>query len=254
MADIQQTDILYGINPIIEALKSSKRKCFRIIVEEGKTSPRLKSLMELVRSQNVRVECLPKHEFKKRYQPYLHQGVIGHFSTKTTMALDDLIASALKKSKHPVLVLLDGIQDPQNLGAIIRSADAMGIQGMVLPKHRAAPLNETVAKCSSGAVEKLPIAWATNLTNAIKRLKESGFWIVGIEPEGETYCHEFKFEMPVALLIGGERKGIRPLLKKTCDFTLSIPMPGSMNSLNASVAGAVVFYEILRQKLKKIET
>ena len=250
MANIQ-TDILYGINPVTEALKTSKRKCFRIIVEEGKTNPRLKSLMELVRSQNVRIESISKSAFKKRYRPYAHQGIIGHFSVKETLELDDLISSILNESKNPVLVLLDGIQDPHNLGAIIRSAEAMGIQGMVLPKHRAAPMNETVAKCSSGAVEKLPIAWVTNLTNAAEQLKESGFWIIGIDPEGETSCYNFKFEMPIALLIGSEGKGIRPLLKKTCDFILSIPMVSSISSLNASAAGAVVFYEVLRQKLNK---
>ncbi len=127
----------------------------------------------------------------------------------------------------------------------------MDIQGMVLPKHHTAPLNETVAKCSSGAIEQLPITWVTNLSNAMGKLKETGFWIVGIDPEGTTSCYNFKFDMPVALLIGNEGKGIRPLLKKNCDFTLSIPMANSMNSLNASTAGAVVFYEALRQKLNK---
>jgi len=246
-----QTDILYGINPITEALKVSKRKCFRIIVEEGKTNPRLKSLMKLVLSQNIMVETLPKPEFQKRYRSYVHQGIVGHFSLKETVGLGDLIARSLKESAQPVLALLDGIQDPHNLGAIMRSAEAMGVQGMVLPKHRVAPLNETVAKCSSGAIEKLPVTWVTNLVQAIDKLKESGFWIVGIDPEGETSCYDFKFEMPVALLIGGEGKGIRPILKKACDFTLSIPMAGSMSSLNASAAGAVVFYEALRQKLKQ---
>ena len=246
-----QTDIIYGINPVTEALKTSERKCFRIIVEEGKTNPRLKALMILVRSKNVKVESISKGEFKKRYRPYVHQGVIGHFSIKAPVALRDLIANALKESEHPILVLSDGIQDPHNLGAIIRSAVAMGIQGMVLPKHRVAPLNATVAKCSSGAIEKLPITWVSNLSNAIEKLKESGFWIVGIDPEGETSCYDFKFEMPVALLIGNEGKGISPLLKKNCDFTLSIPMARSTDSLNASAAGAVVFYEALRQKVNK---
>lgn len=251
MATGTQTDILYGINPITEALKASKRKCFRIILEKGKTNPRLKSLMKLVQSQNVKIESVSKSEFKKRYLPYVHQGVIGYFSIKVSITLDDLIASALKESEHPILVVPDGIQDPHNLGAIIRSAEAMGIQGMVLPRHRVAPMNETVAKCSSGAIEKLPVTWVTNLANAIEQLKRSGFWIVGIDPGGETSCYDFKFEMPVALLIGSEGKGIRPLLKKKCDFTISIPMAGSMNSLNASAAGSVVFYEALRQRLNK---
>ena len=246
-----QTDILYGINPITEALKVSKRKCFRVVLEGGKINPRLKALMTLVQSKNILIESLAKEEFKKRYRSYFHQGVIGYFSTKETVGLHELITGALEKSANPILVILDEIQDPHNLGAIIRSASAMDVQGMILPKHHTAPLNETVAKCSSGAIEKLPITWVTNLSNTMKVLKKSGFWIVGINPEGTTSCYDFKFDMPVAILIGSEGKGVRPLLKKNCDFTLSIPMANSMNSLNASTAGAVVFYEALRQKLNK---
>jgi len=250
MADTQ-ADILYGINPIAEALKTSKRKCFRIILAEGKTNPRLESLIKLVQSQHINIESLPKGEFKKRYRAYVHQGIIGYFSTKITVELHDLIATSLKESKNPILVLSDGIQDPHNLGAIIRSSVAMGIHGMVITKHRVAPLNETVAKCSSGAIEKLPIAWVSNLCNAIEKLKDSGFWIVGIDPAGKTPCYDFKFEMPIALLIGNEGKGIGPLLQKSCDFTLMVPMANEMDSLNASAAGAIVFYEALRQRQKK---
>jgi len=246
-----QADTLYGINPITEALKASKRKCFRIIVEEGRINPRLQALLALVQSKNILIESIPKEEFKKRYRSYIHQGVIGYFSIKETVGLHELITGALEKSANPILVILDEIQDPHNLGAIIRSAAAMDVQGMVLPKHHTAPLNETVAKCSSGAIEKLPITWVTNLSNTMKVLKKSGFWIVEINPEGTTPCYDFKFDMPVAILIGSEGKGARPLLKKNCDFTLSIPMANSMNSLNASTAGAVVFYEALRQKLNK---
>ena len=246
-----QVNILYGINPIKEAVKASKRKCLRIILEDGKTNPRLKTLLTLVRSKNILIESIPRGEFKKRYHSYAHQGVVGHFSPKKTIWFHELIESALEKSTNPTLVIPDEIQDPHNLGAIIRSAVAMGIQGMVLTKHRVAPLNETVAKCSSGAIEKLPITWVANLSNAIATLKESGFWIVGIDPKGTTSCYDFKFDMPIALLIGSEGKGIRPLLKKNCDFTVSIPMANSINSLNASAAGTVIFYEALRQKLNK---
>ena len=249
MTDIK-TDILYGINPITEALKASKRKCFRIILEEGKSNPRLKSLIKLVQLQNIKVEIISKSQFKKRYLPYTHQGIVGYFSIKSSITLNNLISNALEESEQPILVLIDGIQDPHNLGAIIRSAEAMGVQGIVLPKHRVAPLNETVAKCSSGAIEKLPVTYVTNLATTIEQFKKSGFWIVGIDPEGETPCHDFKFEMPVVILIGSEGKGIRPLLKKNCDYILSIPMTGSMSSLNASAAGAIIFYEAFRQKTK----
>jgi 23S rRNA (guanosine2251-2'-O)-methyltransferase len=246
-----QTDIIYGINPINEALKASKRKCFRIVIEDGKINPNLKILMTLLQSKNILVEPIPKKAFKKQYHSYVHQGVVGYFSKKETLELHELVSNALENSKEPTLVISDGIQDPQNLGAIIRSAVSMGVQGMIIPSQRGAPLNETVAKCSSGAVEKLAITCVSNLSNAMEKLKESGFWIVGIDPEGSIPCFDFKFEMPVAILIGNEGKGIRPLLKKNCDFIISIPMASSMNSLNASAAGAVVFYEALRQKLKK---
>ena len=244
-------DFLYGINPVLEALKASERRCYRVIVEEGKTNPRLKSLVELCHVHRIKVESVSKTEFQKRYRSYSHQGVIGYFSVKETLELEKLIAQAFLETPHPVLVLLDGIQDPQNLGAIIRSAEALGIQGVVLPKHRVAALNETVAKCSSGAIEQLPVSWVTNLAQAIDELKGADFWVVGVDPQGETPCNEFKFEMPIALLLGSEGKGIRPLLKKACDFTVSIPMTGSMSSLNASAAGAVTFYEILRQRRER---
>ena len=124
----------------------------------------------------------------------------------------------------------------------------MGIHGIILPKNRTSAINETVAKCSSGAIEYLPISWVTNLTRGIEQLKEAGFWIAGIVPDGNTPCYQHKFDEPMVLVIGGEEKGIRPLLKKSCDVTLKIPMEGSLESLNASAAAAVIFYEILRQK------
>jgi len=162
--------------------------------------------------------------------------------------LEELIELAFQKSPLPILVALDSIQDPQNLGAIIRSAEALGIHGIVLPKNRTSAINETVAKCSSGAIEYLPIAWVTNLTRGIEQLKKAGFWVAGIAPDGNTPCYQHKFDAPMVLVIGGEEKGIRPLLKKSCDVTLKIPMEGSLGSLNASAAAAVIFYETLRQK------
>jgi 23S rRNA (guanosine2251-2'-O)-methyltransferase len=124
----------------------------------------------------------------------------------------------------------------------------LGLQGLVMPKHRSAPLNETVAKCSAGAIESLPIATVSNLKQAADLLKEKGFWIVGVDMEGDRACYEFDFNTPVALVIGGEEKGVRPILKKTCDFTVSIPMAGELDSLNLSTAAAIVFYEIHKQR------
>ena len=165
-----------------------------------------------------------------------------------TLKLPDLMDRAFTQTPHPVLVLVDEIQDPQNLGALIRSAYVLGMQGLVLPERRSAPLNETVAKCSSGAMESLPIATVTNLNRALERLKDAKFWIVGVDMDGERPCYEFEFNLPTALVIGGEGKGIRPSVKKACDFTVSIPMDGHLGSLNAATAASIVFYEIQKQR------
>ena len=239
---------IFGLNPVFEALKARKRRCYKLVVEQGKSQIRLNSLIELARENKVPIETIPKTDFQKKYRSHNHQGVVGIFAIIQALELDELVEQAFKKSRLPVLVVLDSIQDPQNLGAIIRSAETLGIQGMILPKNRTSTLNETVAKCSSGAIEHLPIAWVTNLTRGIEHLKEKGFWIAGVVPEGNTPCHQYKFDTPVVLVLGGEEKGIRPLLKKSCDVTLNIPMQGAIGSLNASAAAEILFYEALRQK------
>ena len=239
---------VFGLNPVFEALKARKRRCYKLVIEQGKSQVRLNSLIELARENKVPIETIPKTDFQKKYRSHNHQGVVGIFAIIQALELDELVQQAFQKSRLPVLVVLDSIQDPQNLGAIIRSAETLGIQGMILPKNRTSTLNETVAKCSSGAIEHLPIAWVTNLTRGIEHLKEKGFWIAGVVPEGDTPCHQYKFDTPVVLVLGGEEKGIRPLLKKSCDVTLNIPMQGAIGSLNASAAAAILFYEALRQK------
>jgi len=240
--------IVYGLNPVFEALKARNRRCYKLIIEHGKNQNRLQSLVKLANENKVQIETVPKTIFQKKYRNHNHQGVVGIFAVIQTLTLEELIEISFKYSHLPILVAIDSIQDPQNLGAIIRSADALGIQGMILPKNRTSTLNETVAKCSSGAIEHLPISATTNLVRGIKKLKEAGFWITGVIPDGSIPCYQYKFDAPTVLIIGSEEKGIRPLLKKSCDTTLKIPMEGSLGSLNASVAAAVIFYEVLRQK------
>ena len=240
--------LIVGINPVREALLASRRHCYKLFVEQGKTPPRIQAVVKLAQEKQILIEPLPKATFQKKFPNQVHQGLAGYFSHIATLELEDLIEIALQKTPLPTLVILDGIQDPQNLGAIIRSAETLGIQGLILPKHGSPALNETVAKCSSGAIEHLPITWVTNLTRCIEQLKEAGFWIAGIVPDGEIPCYQYQFNTPSALVIGGEEKGIRPLLKKSCDVTLTIPMQGQLESLNAASASTVVFYENLRQK------
>ncbi len=239
---------IFGLNPVYEALKARKRRCYKLTIEQGKSQTRLNLLIELAHENKVPIETIPKIAFQKKYRSHNHQGVVGVFAVIQALELDELIKQAFQKSQLPVLVVLDSIQDPQNLGTIIRSAETLGIHGLILPKNRTSTLNETVAKCSSGAIEHLPIAYVTNLTREIEHLKEAGFWIAGVVPDGDTPCYQYKFDTPVVLVLGGEEKGIRPLLKKSCDVTLNIPMQGAIGSLNASAAAAILFYEALRQK------
>lgn len=240
--------LIFGINSVQEALLASNRRCYRLIVEQGNISPRIQTIIEMAKEKLIPIEPKTKSSFQKKFKKQVHQGIAGYFSDIVTLGLEKLIEKAFENSALPTLVILDGIQDPQNLGAIIRSAETLGIQGMILSKHGTSSLTETVAKCSSGAIEYLPISRVNNLVRCVGQLKEAGFWIAGVVPDGETLCHHYQFNTPVALVIGGEGKGIRPLLKKSCDVTLAIPMKGQVQSLNAASASAVVFYENLRQK------
>ncbi len=247
MRDKKQ-QLIFGIHPVTKALKNNQRECYKIVVKEGASNSRIGAVLPLAKARKVRVETLPAAAFNEKYRAHVHQSIIGYFSEKESLDVADLIERALSREPAPTLVLLDEIQDPQNLGAILRSAEALGIQGIVLPRRRSAPLNESAAKTSAGAIEHLDCATVSNLTHAVDLLKKAGFWIVGVDAAGGTPCHAFSFDMPHALIIGGEAKGIRPLLRKRCDFSVTIPMTGATESLNASAAAAVIFYEILRQK------
>ena len=248
MSEKNKQEMVYGVHPLQQALALGKRKCYKLILEKGDPPARLASSLELAKAQGIRVETLSPEAFRKKFGKLNHQGIVGYFSPIQTLELETLVEQAFQSCAHPALVLADEIQDPQNLGALIRSAWVLGLQGLVLPRHRSAPLNETVAKCSAGAMESLPVATVSNLKQAADTLKEKGFWIVGVDMEGDRPCYEFDFNTPVALIIGGEEKGVRPILKKACDFTVSIPMAGKLDSLNLSTAAAIVFYEIHKQR------
>ncbi len=244
----KKPNLIFGIHPVTKALNNRQRECYKLVVKEGAAKSRIGAVLPLAKARRVKVETLPAAAFNEKYRGHVHQNIIGYFSAKKSLDLEDLIAQALEHDPAPTLVLLDEIQDPQNLGAILRSAEALGIQGIVLPRRRSAPLSEAAAKSSAGAIEHLDCATVSSLSLAVDLLKKAGFWIVAVDAAGGTPCHAFSFDMPHALIIGGEAKGIRPLLRKKCDFHVSIPMTGATEALNASAAAAVIFYEILRQK------
>ena len=237
-----KTEMIVGLHPVRKALESGNRACEKLVIASGGPKNRLHSILDLARKKGIPVETLSPTVFQKRYKDKNNQSLVGYFAVRRSQNLEELLEAA-SQYENPIVVILDEIQDPQNLGAVLRSAEVLGLQGAIIPNRRAAPLNATAAKCASGALEILPVAIVTNLVRAAEELKENGYWVVGLDPEGATDCGSFEFTYPLALVLGGEQKGIRPLLKKTCDATVKIPMQGQVESLNASAAAAIVFYE-----------
>lgn len=246
-----EREIIYGVNPVIEALKSVRLTIDKILIAEGREGPALRALEQLAREKGVPVHRCPRELINKETGSDRHQGVLAYTAGSAYASWEDLERRIAEAAGFSTVLILDSIEDPQNLGSLIRTAEACGVRGVVIPKDRAAGLTPAAVKTSAGAAAHLPIVRVTNLAQAIDDLKKAGFWVVGAEARGAKGLYEMKFDMNVALLLGGEGKGIRPLLFRKCDFTVSIPMRGEISSLNTAVAGAVVLYEILRQQTKK---
>jgi 23S rRNA (guanosine2251-2'-O)-methyltransferase len=241
-------NIIYGINPVLEALRADRPALHKIISAEGKEAGALRGLQQAARSRNVPVQLSPREALTRLADSPHHQGVIGLLADSLYAPWEDFLVSLRSRTGRAVVLLLDGIEDPQNLGSLIRTSEACGVRGIVIPKDRAAGLTPAAVKASAGAVAHLPVARVTNLVSALEELKKEGFWIVGADMEGGKGLYEMEFDMNVGLVIGGEGKGLRPLVRKKCDFTISIPMRGKVASLNAAIAGAVILFEILRQQ------
>lgn len=247
MSQETATDLLYGLHPVLEALRSKDRDLHRIYLEQGRRGRTVEEILELARARHVPVAFEPREGLDRRAGTARHQGAIGVAAAKAYLSLDDLLES-VSGLDAPLLLVLDGIEDPRNLGAILRTAEAVGVNGVVLPTRRAVGLTGTVAKVSAGAIEHIPVARVVNLSQAIERLKEARFWIYGLDAKGSRSYAEVDYRGPVALVVGGEGRGLRPLVASRCDGTVRIPMRGKVESLNVSVATAVVLYEILRQR------
>ncbi len=245
---------IYGLSPVLEALRARRRPIRKILIASGANPTRLKELTETARRAGVSIETRERRELDELTRNANHQGVVALAAappdTKQKRNAGYVETDTILESlgERPLLVLLDGIEDPHNLGAILRSCEGAGVDGVFIPEHRAAGLNETVAKTSAGAVEYVRIARVTNLVRLIEDLKERNVWIVGIEGGTETSYTEFDFNVPLALVIGSEGKGIRRLVRENCDAIVSIPMLGQLNSLNVSVATGIVLFEVLRQR------
>jgi 23S rRNA (guanosine2251-2'-O)-methyltransferase len=243
-------DVIYGINPVVEALKADRQILQKILVAEGKEGQSLRALRRLAEEKKVPLRVCSREALNRLARTEHHQGVMGWRSQSPYTSWEDL-SRAIRTGPAPVLLLiLDSMEDPQNFGSLIRTAEACGVRGILIPKDRAVGVTPAVIKSSAGAAAHIPVVRVTNLVNTLEELKKEGFWIVGADARGEKSVYEMTFDMNVGLVIGSEGKGIRPLIWKKCDYRVSIPMKGKTSSLNAAVAGAIILFEILRQQLQ----
>jgi len=233
---------IWRINPLLEALKSSPRRINKILVQKETRPRHIGEIIAQAKANSIPYLFLPKKALD-RLSPH-HQGVLAFLSPKEFSTLEEILAT----SKIPFLVLLDEIEDPQNLGAIIRSAEGAGADGIILPERRSVGLTDAVYQVSAGAVEYLKIARVKNLARAMDDLKDKRIWLVGAEGGSKEYWYEFDYTQPVGLVFGSEGKGLRPLIKKKCDKILSIPLLGSLSSLNVASAASIFLFEIVRQR------
>ena len=241
-------EILYGTNPIREALASRGHQIGEIWVSRRGSSTTVRSMLIQARGLGIKVRTVDRQRLEARAGTSSHQGIIAFLPPYDYVELETILEASLYEGPA-LVVVLDGIEDPQNLGGLIRTAYVCGAHGVLLPKDRAAPLTAAVAKASAGALEHCKVARVTNLRRTLELLKEKGIWVVGLTMEGEQPIYELDLCQPIALVIGGEAKGIRPLIKQTCDLLASIPQQGILDSLNAGAAGAMALYETLRQRL-----
>jgi len=242
-------NFIYGINAVTEALKARGRAFEWVGVAKERHDLRLQRVIDECRRQAVAVRFVPRAELDRMAGHNGHQGVVAVTSAKQYSDVDDVLAA--KRGTHSLVVVLDGVEDPHNLGAILRTADAAGADGVVIPERRAAGVTAAVAKVSAGASEHLPIAKVTNIARTLEELKSNNLWIVGLDERGSQSYESLDYKMDCALVMGAEGKGLHDLVRKRCDFLVSIPMLGKVASLNVSVAAGVVLYEILRQRKNK---
>ncbi|HEY3197264.1 MAG TPA: 23S rRNA (guanosine(2251)-2'-O)-methyltransferase RlmB [Nitrospirales bacterium] len=238
---------LYGIHPLLEALRSADRHIDGIYLLHGRQGRDIDEILALAKTKGIAVDFRSREALDRLTGSAHHQGAVGMVTSKSYASLEDLLAGVAGK-EHPLLLILDGIEDPHNLGAILRTAEAAGVDGVIIPERRAVGLTATVAKASAGAIEYLPVARVVNLSHTIERLKNEKFWIYALDVKGEKNFLSVDYRGAVALVIGGEGRGIRPLVAQHCDGRINIPMKGKVSSLNASVAAGVLLYEVLRQR------
>jgi 23S rRNA (guanosine2251-2'-O)-methyltransferase len=242
-------NVIYGLNAVAEALKARGRAFEWVGVARERHDLRLQRVIEECRKIGVPVRFMPRTELDRMAGIAAHQGVVAVTASKQYSGLDDLVEA--RRGQHALIVVLDGVEDPHNLGAVLRTADAAGADGVVIPERRAAGVTGAVARASAGASEHLPVARVTNIARTVEELKQRNVWVVGLDERGSQPYDALDYNMDCAIVLGAEGKGVHDLVKKKCDFLVSIPMLGKVPSLNVSVAAGIVLYEIVRQRRLK---
>lgn len=242
----QQDDFVIGKHAVYETLQS-ERDINKLFLQEGIGGEKIGEILELAKERHIQISIVPKTKLDLLSDNGVHQGVMLATAAFQYATLDDLFEVAKEKGEDPFFVILDGIEDPHNLGSILRTADASGVHGVIIPKRRAVGLTGTVAKTSTGAIEHVPVVRVTNLARTIEELKERGVWIYATDMKGQSF-EKWDANLPVAVVIGNEGKGVSRLLKDTADGLLTIPMKGHVQSLNASVAAGLMMYEVYRKR------
>jgi 23S rRNA (guanosine2251-2'-O)-methyltransferase len=244
----ETSDLIYGVHPVLSALKGDRQLNRIWITSKLRYDPRFYNILLEAKANGMVIDEVGLSRLDQITSGGNHQGVAAIIAPYNYLELSHLIAQAKTQTKEPVIVIGDGITDPHNLGAIIRTAEALGAQGLIIPQRRSASVTSTVMKVAAGALENLPIARVVNLSRALEELKEEGFWLYGTVAGGGTPIHTVDFRGAIGLVIGSEGEGLSLLTQKSCDFLVSIPLAGKTPSLNASVASAIALYEIYRQK------
>ena len=245
--------VVYGINSIRTLLRQQQGGLRKIIIASGRGGSSVKEIIELAGQKVIPVEFNQRKDLDELAGTSDHQGVIGLCRPFVYAALDGIVKNRNKFFNSDLILVLDSIMDPHNLGSIIRTAHCLGANGIIIPEDRAASVTAVVNKTSAGSVAQIPIARVVNIAQTIDYLKDKGFWVFGAETRGGSNLQEMDFNCPVVLVLGGEAKGIRPLAKKKCDFLLTIPMAGNFDSLNVAVASGIILYEIFCQRHQKMK-
>jgi len=241
-------DKIFGINTVLEALKAGRPIQRLMIAEQRKQDQGIMTILRLAHDAGVEVRMVPRDALNREAPDGRHQGIIALAAAQRYAGLDDILRIPGERGEVPLILVLDGVEDPRNLGAILRTAETAGVHGVVIPERRAAGLTDTAAKAAAGAVEYVPVVKVVNIAQTLEELKKNGIWVVGAEAGGDQVYWDADLARPLALVLGGEDRGVRRLVREKCDYLVSLPLAGKIPSLNVSVATGILLYEALRQR------